>query len=208
MIKITKIPNGCNCYIAENDEVAILIDPGLNQKKEQIIKICKEKVIKLMVLTHGHVDHIQCAADVAKELQIPIMMHQNDLELIDYNLKQPLHGRKVMGKIVAFFSILSAKSSVIKPFKVTEIITCDRTVNEYGIPFEIIQLPGHTKGSVGIKIENHLFVGDALMNMFGADVSLLYENKDVLFESATKISSVGDVTIHFGHGNEVSNRQW
>lgn len=164
--------------------------------------------MKLIFLTHGHIDHIQCAKRVAEELHIPIIMQEKDMELIANNLSQPMYGRRFLGKIVAFVSTLSAKNAKIDNFKVSEPVSNEKMIQECGMDIEIVTLPGHTKGSMGIKIENHFFVGDALMNMAGPDISLLYENMDDLLDSAKRIAGAGDVIIHFGHGDEVSNRKW
>ena len=37
---------------------------------------------------------------------------------------------------------------------------------------------------------------------------MLYGNKQVMLVSAAKIAEYGEVTIHFGHGKSVANRQW
>lgn len=208
MINVTKIKNGCNCYIVENGTNSILIDAGINAGADKIIRACKEKNVKLLLLTHGHMDHIQCAAKIIKELQIPVFMHEKDLGLIADNLSQPMNGRTLRGKVVAFFSKLSAKSGSIQTFEILEPITGDTTIQESGMNIEIMELPGHTKGSIGIKIENHFFVGDALMHMGKADISLLYENMDDLQKSARKIGDVKDTMIYFGHGEPITNRSW
>lgn len=70
----------------------------------------------------------------------------------------------------------------------------------YGIAAKIVELPGHTKGSVGIMTEDKLFVGDALMNMFYPTVSMLYVDKYEMLASAEYISELGEITIYFGHG--------
>ena len=205
MIQITKIKNGCNCYIIENDGEGVLIDTGLSKGKNKIVDACQEKNIKLIILTHGHMDHIQCANYISKALAAPILMHEKDLELISNNLCQDMKGRMIMGKILSFFSKLGAKYTTIERFEPQNIINSDTTIHECGIDIEIMELPGHTRGSIGIKIEEHFFVGDALMHMIRPGISLLYENWDDLFESAKKITNVACTTIHFGHGNEVKN---
>ena len=208
MLQIIKIKNGCNCYLIEHDNEGILIDTGLTKGSDEVLKACKDKQIKLIILTHGHMDHIQCAKTIAEKLGAPIAMHEKDMEMMDNNLSQPIHGRKMMGKGLAFFSTLGARFSKIEHFKVSEPVSGGKIIQECGMKLEIVELPGHTKGSIGIIIENHFFVGDALMNMAGPEISLLYENWDDLVKSAGKISDAGDLMIHFGHGDEVSNRQW
>ena len=49
---------------------------------------------------------------------------------------------------------------------------------------KVVELPGHTKGSIGIEIKNNLFVGDALMNMFYPTVFMLYVDEQEMLLSA------------------------
>lgn len=72
----------------------------------------------------------------------------------------------------------------------------------------IVELPGHTKGSIGVKIGDNLFVGDALMNMFYPTISILYTNEQEMLKSAKYISELGEQTIYFGHGKPKQNRKW
>ncbi len=70
-------------------------------------------------------------------------------------------------------------------------------------------LPGHTRGSIGIDLdEKAVIVGDALMNMFYPGLSLVYWNRAEMLKSADKISALGARKVYFGHGSPVENRAW
>lgn len=69
----------------------------------------------------------------------------------------------------------------------------------YGIDAKIVELSGHTKGLIGVKIEDNLFVGDAVMNMFCPTISMLYTDERAMLKSAKYISELGEKTIYFGH---------
>lgn len=70
-------------------------------------------------------------------------------------------------------------------------------------------MPGHTQGSIGIKLRDQsLLAGDALMNFFTPGISLLYEDYEQMKKSAERISNMGRLMIYFGHGNAVENRIW
>ena len=84
----------------------------------------------------------------------------------------------------------------------------DDDLSEYGIAAKVVELPGHTKGSIGIKVDDNLFVGDALMNMFYPTLSMLYADEQEMLSSAEYISELGDKTIYFGHGKPKRNRKW
>lgn len=81
-------------------------------------------------------------------------------------------------------------------------------LSEYGIAAKVVELPRHTKGSIGVEIEDNLFVGDALMNMFYPTVSMLYVDEQEMLLSAKYISELGEKTIYFGHWKPKRNRKW
>ena len=97
----------------------------------------------------------------------------------------------------------------VEEFKPDVLLNDKDSLSAYGIDANVIALPGHTDGSIGLDVENTcLIAGDALMNMFYPTVSLLFHNKHDMLESAGKISRLGNRRIYFGHGKPVSNKQW
>lgn len=175
---------------------------------ETIVEACKNKTVKLIVLTHGHVDHVQNAAFLSRELHAPIAMHEADYELIKDNMLQPPSAHSFLGKIVLAFSIKSFKDDEIEPFVVEEYLKEGDILGSYGFDnIKIVELPGHTKGSIGLLIDNTGFiVGDALMNMFFPCKSMLYGDRNQMEESALRIFNSGAKIIHFGHGKSIANR--
>lgn len=210
MEKIERISCGNgNCYIISDGENAVLVDTHRKEYREKILNACKPYKMRLLVLTHGHVDHVQNAAFLAKELHIPIAMCREDADLIKDNMLQPLEAQSIMGKIVLSVSIKSFQKDMIPPFSPDIWLSEGDTLDDYGIPAKIISVPGHTNGSIAIDVaDKYLIVGDALMNMFYPSVSLLYHDKKVMLKSAEKISKLGERIIYFGHGKPLSNRIW
>lgn len=209
MHQIKQIKAGSNCYLITQGESSILVDTGLKGNEKKILRECQGKNVKLIVLTHGHIDHAQNASYLARELHAPIAMHRRDEDLIEDNLNQDMHASGFPGNVLRFFTVMSAKSTKLAAFHPEVWLKEGDSLEEYGIEAKVVELPGHTKGSIGILLEKEAFlVGDALMNMFGAGVSLLFENYEEMIKSAKKISTAGDVEIYFGHGKAVLNREW
>ena len=210
MSKIERIKCGNgNVYLVYDGDNAILVDTCREQFRDVILERCKTKNIRLIVLTHGHVDHVQNAAYLSKELDVPIAMHKGDYDLIKDNRLEPMSANKPLGKIILKLSQKSFERDKIDQFEAPIFLSDGDTLNEYGIDGKIIGLHGHTKGSIGIIVgKADVIVGDALMNMIRPTKSLLYGDKTVMERSAARISSLGDVTIHFGHGKPVKNRDW
>lgn len=204
-----KCGNG-NCYIIENGTCGILADTGKREFADMVIEACKNYNVKLIVLTHAHFDHAENAALISETLKIPIAMNEKDLNLINSNKTQELSAETLPGKIVLSVSLKDFSKRKMREFKPDIFVNEGDDLDEFGVKnIEIISLPGHTDGSIGIDVDKkHLIVGDALMNMFYPTVSMLYHEKNTMLESARKISSFGDRTIYFGHGKPLANRQW
>lgn len=209
MVKIHRIASGnVNCYIVADNDNAILIDTGRKKYREKILEKCKEFHVSLIVLTHGHMDHCQNAAYLANALHIPIAMNKKDMDLILDNRKQYLLAKTLLGKIVLSVSLSSFEKDSLEVFEPILYLKNGDDLSEYGIAAKTVELPGHTKGSIGIEIEDNLFVGDALMNMFYPTVSMLYVDEQEMLSSAKYISELGEKTIYFGHGKPKRNRKW
>ncbi len=210
MQRVSRIPCGnANCFCVEENGSAILIDTSRIAYQNKIYDACKGKNMRLIVLTHGHVDHIQNAATLAKMLNASIAIHKADTALIADNLAQPVYADTLPGKLVLALSMKSFERDKIDPFAPDVFLEDGDTLEEYGINAKIIGLPGHTAGSIGVLAGGKdFFVGDALMNMFYPAKSLLYGDKAEMERSAEKISAFTSATIHFGHGKSITNKIW
>lgn len=209
MVKIHRIASGnVNCYIVADNDKAILIDTGRKKYCEKILERCKKFHVSLIVFTHGHMDHCQNAAYLAEALHIPIAINKNDMDLIPDNRKQSLLAKTLLGKIVLSVSLSSFEMDSLEVFDPIIYLKNGDDLSEYGIAAKVVELPGHTKGSIGVEIEDNLFVGDALMNMFYPTASMLYVDEQEMLLSAKYISELGEKTIYFGHGKPKRNREW
>lgn len=210
MSEIHRIKCGnSNCYIVENGTSGILVDTGKKEFLNKVIEQCKAYNVKLIVLTHAHFDHAENAAQISNVLGIPIGMNEKDCSLIESNTNQRLSAESFFGKIVLSVSLKEFSARTMEEFKPDVLLNDKDSLSAYGIDANVIALPGHTEGSIGLDVENtYLIAGDALMNIFYPTVSMLFHNKHDMLESAGKISRLGNRRIYFGHGKPVSNKQW
>lgn len=168
-----------NCYIVVDNDKAILIDTGRKKYRKKILDKCKEHHVNLIVLTHGHMDHCQNAAYLANALKIPVAMSKKDINLIPDNRKQKMSAKTFLGKMVLLVSLSSFEKDTLDTFEPMVYLQNGDSLNEYGVNAKVVELPGHTDGSIGLEIEgDKLFVGDALMNMFYPTISMLYTDEE------------------------------
>lgn len=210
MAEIKRIRCGSvNIYLIEEHGRAILVDTGRNGSEEKILAQCRKTKVELILLTHGHVDHVQNTAYLKKALGVPVALHMQDLDLIKDNAAEPLHYQGFLGMVVAEVSEKSYESDRIPEFSPEIFLKEGDRLKDYGINARIMELPGHTKGSIGIDIDGKsVIVGDALMNMFYPGLSMVYWDRGEMIKSAEKISALGARKVYFGHGSPVENRAW
>ena len=210
MAEIKRIRCGSvNSYLIEEHGRAILVDTGRNGSEEKILAQCQKTKVELIVLTHGHLDHVQNTAYLKKALGVPVALHKEDLNLIKDNFIEPLRYRGFLGMVVAEVSAKSFETDRIPEFTPEIFLKEGDWLKDYGINARIMELPGHTRGSIGLDLdEKNVIVGDALMNMFYPGLSMVYWDRGEMVKSADKISALGARKVYFGHGSPVENRAW
>lgn len=134
-------------------------------------------------------------------------MNKKDMNLIPDNTKQSLLAKTLLGKIVLSVSLNSFEKDSLEEFEPTIYLKNGDNLSDYGVDAKVVELPGHTKSSIGIEVGNNLFVGDTLMNMFYSTVSMLYVDEQEMISTAKYIGQLGEKTIYFGHGKPKQNRR-
>ncbi len=148
-MKIEKIVIGLikeNCYLVSTDKSAIVIDPGFYSSDiSDFLKENKDKD-RLILITHGHFDHIGAALRLKNETGTEIAIGKDDNSMLmdnKENLSYKFHNN-------------------------LEGFSADRLFNDQDefyvgdLNIKVLQTPGHTKGSVCYLIEDKLFSGDTL----------------------------------------------
>ena len=196
-----------NCYIISNDGKAILVDTGSGEAYDKVLAECSKFDMQLIVLTHVHFDHAENAAKLAKHFDIPVALHKADIELFENFDNQPIKSYGIVGKLVLGLSLKVLRYTKIeKPEKIIFIKEGDSLL-EYGINAKIIELPGHTKGSVGVDVAGKaLIAGDSLDNWLFPATGHLYTDYNALKKSADRIKRLGNRTLYYGHGKPTKNR--
>ncbi|MFN0105571.1 MAG: MBL fold metallo-hydrolase [Bryobacteraceae bacterium] len=77
---------GCNCSILGDPETAeaIVIDPGDDVSEIEAILSKHGLMVKMILITHAHIDHIGGAAKLKESTGAPVYMNENDTELYKY----------------------------------------------------------------------------------------------------------------------------
>jgi hydroxyacylglutathione hydrolase len=143
-------PLQCNCSVIgdETTHEAMVIDPG--DEIDNVIAILRRHklVVKQIVITHAHIDHVGGATKLRAATGAPILLNQNDQDLLS------------MLDVQAAWCRMAPPGEV----KVDQSIGTADTVRAGSLTADVIHTPGHTEGSVCLYFaaEKKLIAGDTL----------------------------------------------
>ena len=202
MTEIKRIKGGTdNCYVVTDGKCAILIDTASKPHLDKVIEECDKYEMKLIVLTHVHFDHAENAAELSKRYNVSVAIHKKDEELFVSFDNQPLKSYGLVGCVVLGLSLKVLRNTKVERPENLIYVADGDDLSSYGINAKIIELPGHTFGSIGVDVEEkHLFVGAELDNWLTPGVGHLYTDFDAIKKSADKIKSLGNRIIYYGYG--------
>ena len=214
-VAITPIDLGFDrCYVLRGDGV-IAIDGGA-PKKGAVFRRGLERAairpedVKLIVLTHGHWDHIGSAGELKAITGATLALHQREVSWLEQSLTPLPPGVTPWGRV--FVKILGLFMPLIKvPATKVGMPLGDDDVSlaDYGIPGRIVYTPGHSSGSVSVLLDGgEAFVGDLAMNKFPLRLSpglpILAEDPAAVIRSWKSLLERGVSTIYPAHGNSFS----
>ena len=202
---------GLNCYLVKTADNCMLIDTGIASKRVFLEKKLKELGcqpgnLKLIILTHGDIDHVGNANYLREKYGAKIAMHAADAGMVERG-DMSVNRKTKPDKMSLTFKVLgSVVGLFVKPGKVDGFkpdLTIDESFNlrDYGFNAEIIHLPGHSKGSIGVLTnEGTLFCGDFVYNMLGFN---MIDNLSDHNASIERLKKLNIRTIYPGHGKPI-----
>ena len=214
-VSIHTIPLGFdNAYIIHGDGT-ILIDGGAPKKARRFVEACKKLSLKpedfgLIVLTHGHWDHIGSAGEIKEITGAQIAMHRDERDCLEKSLMPLPPGATIWGKLFVRIMALFLPLIHIPPSTVDIVLGDEeRSLADYGIQGSIISTPGHSRGSVSVLLKTgDVLVGDLAMNRFPLrftpGMPILAEDMKEVRESWKRLLEKGAKRVYPAHGKPFS----
>jgi len=191
--KLVVGPFQSNCYIVGSEATrdGMIIDPGANAK--QILQEVKslELNIKLIVLTHTHVDHIGALKEVAEATGAKVAVHADDSKSLHWQ------GRAMHAPFRLFYPAPPSPDRLLKD---------GDSIALGDLHFLVLHTPGHTPGGICLLGEGVVFTGDTLFNQGIGRTDLLGGSTSQLMNGIhTKLMALPDNTIVYpGHGPDTT----
>ncbi|MCD7723178.1 MAG: MBL fold metallo-hydrolase [Clostridiales bacterium] len=137
---------GNNCYLITDEDSgkSALID--CTEYSADMLRLIDGAHVELILLTHGHFDHIGGVYEMQKNTGAVVMISQEDAEMLTSSKKS----------LAAFCGVRQTALNEFKTFKDNDVIMLGST------EIRVLATPGHTKGSVCFVAGGCIFSGDTL----------------------------------------------
>ncbi len=136
---------GTNCYLLWDESAgnaAAIVDPG-GSADLILNKIKQEKLdVKMILLTHGHFDHVMGVPDLLEAYpDLPVYITETDYP-------EARDGGQ--------FGYRMGEVSSVQFYDEGDMVELG------GLKIDVLRTPGHTPGSVTLRVEDVLLTGDTL----------------------------------------------
>jgi len=193
-----------NCYLVRTGDEFVLIDTGMTNKRDAIEKElenagCQPGNLTLIVLTHGDFDHCGNAAYLRNKFGTQIAMHKDDSGMVERG--DMSWNRNKQNILIRIFFKLFFRLRKSDRFKPDLHIDEGYDFSGYGFDAKVLDIPGHSKGSIGIlTASGDVFCGDLLANVDKPEIWSIIDDSVAAHASVEKLKRLQINTVYPGHG--------
>jgi hydroxyacylglutathione hydrolase len=191
-------------HLVESDAGLVLVDAGLPRFERKVVRRLRalgRDTLRLIFITHAHLDHYGSAAALRRLTGAPIAIHRADGDAMARGLT-PIgsvrrHGRLLWGLLRLFEPYLRPEPTV------PDVLLDDGDdLRAHGLDAVVLHTPGHTPGSSCLIVEGRLaFVGDLLSTTVRPRVQRSFAHDwSLIPDSLARLQALRPEWVYAGHG--------
>ncbi len=194
-----------NCYLIETDAGYVLIDTGPSQRRSQIheelVKAgCAPGDLQLILLTHGDFDHTGNGAYLRETFGAKVCMHRGDSGMAERG--DMFWNRRKGNRLIRLIAPIFFRFGKAERFEPDLYVEDGDVLTEYGLDAQVLSIPGHSKGSIGVlTAAGELFCGDLLENGDKPALNSIMDDPAEANASVEKLRGYPIRTVYPGHGD-------
>ncbi|MDA3891133.1 MAG: MBL fold metallo-hydrolase [Salinivirgaceae bacterium] len=198
-----------NVYFINTVNTNILVDTGKTNKKNELLKAIEwlDSRPDYLILTHTHFDHCQNAKFLHEKFNCKIIASKAESDFTKNGFTPIPKGTNTLTKAISKLGSKStSKNYKYAPFATELLIDSDNIHLHLIADIELIETPGHSKGSISILINNEIaIVGDTLFGIFANTIFPPYaDDVKLLIRSWEKLLDTKCNLFLPGHGKPIT----
>ncbi|SHN30135.1 MBL fold metallo-hydrolase [Gracilibacillus kekensis] len=225
VVEIIRIPilpmEMLNAHLLKGPEGCILIDAGVPGSEEKIIQILESRGlrlqdIKLIIISHAHMDHAGAAAKLRDLSNAPILAHEDEVKYFQQEAAMTFCPTGWFGRV---FQKTSLNTRPYTAFTPDILLSKDQVfdLSDYGVGGIARHTPGHTEGSISVELDSkEALVGDLIASgiLLGGIMMKnrpkrppFEENPHLVSIELQKLLQSGNQKFYMGHGGPLQAPQ-
>lgn len=193
-------------YLIESREGLVLVDAGLRGEAGKILKRMQtlgRDDLRLIFITHAHIDHYGSAAELRRITGAPIAIHHADARAMEAG-ETRLGSPRGIGRLIGLFLPLMESVAGPEPAEADLLLDDGSNLGVEGLDAKVLHTPGHTFGSTTLLIENRLaFSGDLVTTTGRPHIQRAFaEDWSLIPSSFDRLRSTKPEWVYPGHGRQ------
>jgi glyoxylase-like metal-dependent hydrolase (beta-lactamase superfamily II) len=203
---------GANAYLLKTEAGYFLIDTGISKKRGQFERDlieagCGPGDLKLIIVTHSHLDHVGNAAYLANKYGAKVAMHRDDYGMVESGDMFVDTKGGAMIELVSFLMKVLGLGDYER-FTPDLYLEDGLSLSPQGLDATVIHFPGHSRGSIGVLTAGgDLFCGDLLINTDKPARNTLIDDRAKYEASVERLRTLEVKTVYPGHGRPFDMEQ-
>jgi len=204
-LQVHKISMGMAlAYLIESEAGLVLVDAGLPRYEQRVLRrmrVLGRDDLRLIFITHAHIDHYGSAAALRQLTGAPVAIHHADGEAMARGETRigSVRGR---GKLVRALLSPFVFGRRLEPTQADLFLNDGDDLHDYGLGATVLHTPGHTPGSSCLIVEGRLaFAGDLLSTTGRPHVQRFFaDDWSLIPNSFARLQAQRPEWIYAGHG--------
>lgn len=211
-VRIHPITMGMSvAYLIEGDQGMVLVDAGLPHYERRVmrrIRALGQDSLRLIFITHAHLDHYGSAAALRRLTGAPVAIHRADGEAMARG-ETPIGS--VRGRARWTWPLMRHLEPLVRPEPTPPdlLLSDGDDLRTYGLDAVVLHTPGHTPGSSCLIAEGSIaFAGDLLSTTVRPHVQDCYAHDwSLIPDSLARLRAIDPERIYAGHGRRPLSRE-
>ena len=196
-----------NCYLLQGEAGTVVIDPGPPKAGPAVIAGARAlgvqpEEVRLILVTHGHLDHYGAAREVKAWCGAPVAAHGSEPAFSQERRNALPPAQTLRGSAIRWLYLLLSPLFPLVPLEADLALDDGADLSPYGVRAKVILVPGHSPGSLAVVTAGgQAFVGDLMVNYGVPSQPLYLSDRGAWQRSTERLRALAPRTVYVGHGD-------